>query len=92
MLKEKAGPVSLVLERPFSPFPVHQLLLLSGLDNLFNRGRVPLATWNKSTLASNLQPSSDGGGSSGFALFSPKLQTSQGWKLLIIPVDGVKPY
>uniref|UniRef100_A0A2P2LJ91 Uncharacterized protein MANES_17G116600 n=2 Tax=Rhizophora mucronata TaxID=61149 RepID=A0A2P2LJ91_RHIMU len=59
ILKEKSGSYSLVFERPFSPFPIHHFHLLSDLDVLFNRGRVPVATWNKSILASNLKPSSD---------------------------------
>lgn len=82
MLEQKTGSFSLVLERPFSPFPIQQLHLMSDLDILFNRGRVPVATWNKTILASNLQTCSDGGGNSGFVMFSPKFITSQGWKFL----------
>ncbi|KAJ7974574.1 Phosphoglucan phosphatase [Quillaja saponaria] len=66
MLKEKSGSFSLVLERPPSPFPIHQLHSLGDLDILFNRGRVPIATWNKTPLASNLQASTDNCGNSGF--------------------------
>ncbi|KAK4603672.1 hypothetical protein RGQ29_012260 [Quercus rubra] len=62
MLKELSGPFSLVLERPFSPFPIHQLHLMSDLDVLFNRGRVSVASWNKSILASNFQTSSEKSG------------------------------
>ncbi|KAJ4824500.1 Phosphoglucan phosphatase lsf1, chloroplastic [Turnera subulata] len=84
ILGENSGSSSLVLERPFSPFPIHQLQnILDELEILFNRGRVPVATWNKTLLASNLKPTSgEGNGNSGFVTFSPKLLTSQGWKLL----------
>ncbi|XP_004306346.1 PREDICTED: phosphoglucan phosphatase LSF1, chloroplastic [Fragaria vesca subsp. vesca] len=83
MLKEKAGSYSLVLERPFSPFPIQQLLLMNDLDNLFNRGRVPFATWNNSVLASNLQSTAGSSGSSGFVTFSSKFLKPQGWNSLI---------
>lgn len=82
MLKEKTGSFSLVLERPFSPFPIQQLYLLGDYDILFNRGRVPIATWNRTVLASNLQPSFGGNGNSGFVVFSPKFLQQQGWKFL----------
>lgn len=82
MLKEKTGSFSLVLERPFSPFPIQQLLLSNDLEILFNRGRVPIATWKKEILASNLQTSDESSGNSGFAAFSSKFLTSEGWKLL----------
>lgn len=82
MLTEETGSFSLVLERPFSPFPVQELHLSSDLDLLFNRGRVPVATWNKALLASNLQTSSEGGGNSGFVIFSSKFLASQGLKFL----------
>lgn len=82
MLKEKTGSFSLVLERPFSPFPIHELLLLNALDNSFNKGRVPIATWNKTISASNLQASSEGCGNSGFVTFCSKFLNSQGWKSL----------
>ncbi|XP_059451551.1 phosphoglucan phosphatase LSF1, chloroplastic isoform X4 [Corylus avellana] len=59
MLKEKTGSFSLVLERPYSPYPIHQLHLSGGVDMLFNRGRVSVASWNKSILASNLRTSSE---------------------------------
>lgn len=81
-MKEKSGSFSLVLERPFSPFPVHQLHLMNDLDILYNRGRVSIATWNKNLLASNLQTSSGSSGNSGFVTFCPKFLTSQGWKYL----------
>ena len=54
---------------------------MSDLDLLYNRGRVPVATWNKTILASNLQTSSEGSGNSGFVMFSSKFSTPQGWKL-----------
>ncbi|BFG26884.1 hypothetical protein CerSpe_131580 [Prunus speciosa] len=82
MLTEKAGSFSLVLERPLSPFPIQQLLLLNDLDNLFNRGRVPFATWNKTVLASSLQSATENSGKSGFVTFSSKFLKSQGWNLL----------
>ncbi|KAE9449128.1 hypothetical protein C3L33_18966, partial [Rhododendron williamsianum] len=79
--KEKSGPCSLVLERPFSPFPIQQLHLIDDLDILFNRGRVPIATWDKTVLPSNLRTSTEGSGNSGFVVFSSKFLTPQGWKL-----------
>lgn len=82
MLEEKTGSYGLILERPFSPFPIHQLFHLSDLDVLFNRGRVPFATWNKTILTSNLKKSSEGSGNVGFVVFSSKFLASPGWKLL----------
>ncbi|KAJ4729224.1 phosphoglucan phosphatase LSF1, chloroplastic-like [Melia azedarach] len=82
MLTEKTGAFSLVLERPFSPYPIQRLHPLSDLDVLFNRGRMAVATWNKTILASNLKMSSEGSGNTGFAMFSSKFLTSQGRKLL----------
>lgn len=82
MLKEKTGSFSLVLERPYSPYPIHQLHLSGDVDMLFNRGRVSVASWNKSILASNLRTSSESSGNSGFVMFSSKFLTSQGWKIL----------
>lgn len=82
MLKEKTGLFSLVLERPFSPFPIQQLLNLNELDISFNKGRVPVATWNKTISALNLQTSSEGGGNSGFVTFSSKFLNFRGWKFL----------
>lgn len=79
--KENSGPCSLVLERPFSPFPIQQLHLIDDLDILFNRGRVPIATWDKTVLPSNLRTSTEGSGNSGFVVFSSKFLTPQGWKL-----------
>ncbi|ESQ49969.1 hypothetical protein EUTSA_v100203791mg, partial [Eutrema salsugineum] len=81
MLIEKTGSFSLVLERPFSPFPIQYLLHLSDLDMLYNRGRVPFVTWNKNLLSSNLR-SPEGTGNSGYAAFSSKFFTPHGWKLL----------
>ncbi|CAI9111040.1 OLC1v1011173C1 [Oldenlandia corymbosa var. corymbosa] len=82
MMKESSGSCSLVLERPFSPFPVHQLFLMTDLDILFNRGRVSLATWNKNVLSSSLRTSTEGSGNSGFVTFSSKYVNSLGWKYL----------
>ncbi|PPR90011.1 hypothetical protein GOBAR_AA30678 [Gossypium barbadense] len=81
MLTEETGSFSLVLERPFSPFPIHELHQLSDLDILFNRGRMPVATWNKALLASTLQ-TTEGGGNSGFVVFSSKFLASPGLKFL----------
>ncbi|KAM7267493.1 hypothetical protein ACFE04_009659 [Oxalis oulophora] len=80
MLTEKTGSFSLVLERPFPPFPIQKLQLAG--DNTFNQGRVSAATWNKSILASELRTSSECSGNSGFAVFSTKFLNSHGWKLL----------
>ncbi|KAK6155192.1 hypothetical protein DH2020_009440 [Rehmannia glutinosa] len=82
LTKEKSSSCSLVLERPFSPFPIHKLFRINDLDILFNRGRVPVATWNQSIQASNLRASSESSGNSGFVVFSPKFLTSRGWKYL----------
>ncbi|KAJ0052095.1 hypothetical protein Pint_02718 [Pistacia integerrima] len=80
LLTEKTGSFSLVLERPFSPFPIHQLQ--TDFDILFNKGRMPVATWNKTILASNLKTTSECSGNTGFVVFSSKFLTSKGWKLL----------
>lgn len=80
--EQKSGPCSLILERPASPFRIQQLYMKSDLDLLFNRGHVPVTTWDKSLLASSLRTSSDSGGNSGFVMFSLKFSTPKGWKLL----------
>lgn len=49
---------------------------------MFNRGRVPITTWNKTLLASNLQPSIESCGNSGFLMFNSKFLKSNGSKLL----------
>ncbi|WCJ20975.1 Phosphoglucan phosphatase LSF1 chloroplastic [Euphorbia peplus] len=82
MLMHKSGSFGLILERPFSPFPIHQLHLLTDIDIMFNRGRVPFLTWNKAILSSNLRASSEQSGNSGFVTFSSKFLTPHGWKLL----------
>ncbi|XP_031494810.1 phosphoglucan phosphatase LSF1, chloroplastic [Nymphaea colorata] len=87
-LKVKDGPLRVVLERPFSPFPIHQLHLSSSLEVSFNRGRVPFVTWNKNILTSNLSSSSGDEANSGFALFSPKFMKPEGWKLLLMESTG----
>ncbi|CAN1806115.1 Phosphoglucan phosphatase LSF1, chloroplastic [Linum perenne] len=74
------GQLTLVLERPTFPFPIHLLDFSSDLGS-FNRGRVAMVTWNKSMLASHLQ-SNEESGSSGFAAFSWNFLTHHGWKLL----------
>lgn len=82
MLTQNTGAFSLVLERPSAPFPIQPMHQLSDLDVLFNRGRMAVATWNKSILASNLEMSSEGSSTTGFAMFSTKYLTPQGRKLL----------
>lgn len=82
MLVERSGSFSLVLERPFSPFPIQYLVHLSDLDLLYNRGRVSFVTWNQNLLSSNLRAASQGSGNSGYAAFSSKFFTPHGWKLL----------
>lgn len=83
VLKEQTSSFSLVLERPASTFPI-QLLhnKTNDLEIVYNRGRVPVVTWNKTLLASNLQPSSDSCGNSGFSTFNSKFLNSNGSKLL----------
>lgn len=88
MLKDAAESFSLVLERPFSPYPIHQLHLNGDFHNLFNRGLVPFATWNRSLMASHLQPSTESNGNTGFAIFSPKFLASHGWMLLSSEQSG----
>ncbi|XP_071738987.1 phosphoglucan phosphatase LSF1, chloroplastic [Rutidosis leptorrhynchoides] len=83
MMLEKSGLCSLVLERPFSPFPIQHLHHKSDLDIQFNRGRVPIATWNKTALTSSLRTSFEGSGNSGFIMFTPRFSTPKGWNLLI---------
>ncbi|KAH9604324.1 hypothetical protein KSS87_011724 [Heliosperma pusillum] len=82
MLKERSGSFSLVLERPFSPFPIQELFLKDDLDILFNRGRVPIATWGNPLKASSLQSSSECFGNSGFVVFSSKFLAPNAWKML----------
>ncbi|KAM0904555.1 hypothetical protein ACQ4PT_017085 [Festuca glaucescens] len=88
-LKEKSGPCNLILERPFAPYPIHQLHQNEDYHILFNRGRVALATWNSALLSSKLNDSSSGNGNSGFAIFSPRLLSSQGWAVLSSEKDGL---
>ncbi|OWM71540.1 hypothetical protein CDL15_Pgr005727 [Punica granatum] len=90
MLKEKMGSFSLVLERPFFAFPLHRLQQLSDLDLLYNNGHVPIATWNKNVLVSNLQ-TSEGGGNSGFVMFSSRFLSPQGWELLSNQNGQIQP-
>ncbi|KAI4350692.1 hypothetical protein L6164_005122 [Bauhinia variegata] len=82
VMKEKTGPFSLVFERPKYPFPIQLFQNTNDLEILFNRGRVPIATWNKTLLASNLQPSSKSPGNSGFLIFNTKFLTSKGCRLM----------
>jgi hypothetical protein len=55
---------------------------MNDLEIVYNRGRVPVVTWNKTLLASNLQPSSESSGNSGFSMFNSKFLNSNGSKLL----------
>ncbi|KAM0938120.1 putative Dual specificity protein phosphatase [Dioscorea sansibarensis] len=87
MLDEE-GSFSLILERPFSPFPIQRLRLNGDSHIFYNNGRVALATWNQNVFASNLQPSVDGNGNVGFAIFSPKFLNSRGWPLLSSDQNG----
>ncbi|KAL1819493.1 hypothetical protein ACET3Z_014362 [Daucus carota] len=82
LTKEKSGSCRLVLERPFSPFPIHHLHPLNDLDLLFNKGHVPVTTWNKKIMASNLRASADTSGNSGFVVFNSKFLNSKGWNCL----------
>lgn len=84
MLTEKTGSFSLILEKPLSPFPIQLLHSSNELDILFNRGRMPIATWNKNVMATSMK----GSGNTGFVVFSPKFLTSKGWKVL----DDVEGY
>jgi hypothetical protein len=56
---------------------------------LFNKGRVPMASWNSSLLPTKLSESSSGDGKSGFAIFSPRMLSSQGWGLLSSEKGGL---
>nr|XP_025658955.1 phosphoglucan phosphatase LSF1, chloroplastic isoform X3 [Arachis hypogaea] len=82
VLNEQANSFSLVLERPTSPFPIQLLHKMIDLEILFNRGRVPIISWSKTLLASNLQPSSESSGNSGFVVFNSKFLTLKGSQLL----------
>ncbi|KAL6518837.1 Phosphoglucan phosphatase lsf1, chloroplastic [Orobanche hederae] len=82
LTKEKSDSCTLVLERPSSPFPIHKLFPKNDIDVLFNRGRVPVATWNKNIQASKFRTSTESSGNSGFVVFCPKFLTSEGWKYL----------
>uniref|UniRef100_A0A0E0AUX6 Uncharacterized protein n=1 Tax=Oryza glumipatula TaxID=40148 RepID=A0A0E0AUX6_9ORYZ len=89
VLKETSGPCDLVLERPFAPFPIHQLHQNEDYHLLFNKGRVPLTSWNGALLSSKLNESSEGNGNPGFAIFSPRLLNSHGWAVLSSEQDGL---
>ncbi|GJN16426.1 hypothetical protein PR202_gb03413 [Eleusine coracana subsp. coracana] len=88
-LKDKSGPCSLILERPFAPFPIHQLHQNEDYHLLFNKGRVPVTSWNGALLSTKLSESSEGAGKPGFAIFSPKMLTSQGWGLVSSEKGGL---
>lgn len=90
IMQDGSGSCSLILERPFSPFPIHQLYLMDVVDILFNRGRVPILTWNKNLLASNLRTRHESSGNSGFVSFSSKYLTSKGWRALDSPNETIK--
>lgn len=89
VLEQKSGPCNLVLERPFAPYPIHQLHQNEDYHILFNKGRVSLPTWNSAMLSSKLNKSSPGNGKSGFAIFSSRLLSSEGWALLSSEKDGL---
>uniref|UniRef100_A0A0D9X7E7 Uncharacterized protein n=1 Tax=Leersia perrieri TaxID=77586 RepID=A0A0D9X7E7_9ORYZ len=92
-LKETSGQCNLVLERPFSPFPIHQLHQNEDYHLLFNKGRVALASWNNALLSSSkLNESSVGNGNPGFAIFSPRLLNSHGWTVLSSEQDGLNQH
>jgi hypothetical protein len=59
MINEASGPCSLVLERPFTPFPLNELPLNADYNMLFNKGRVSLATWNNKFVQASYLRSSD---------------------------------
>lgn len=82
MLKNNKGSFSLVLERPFSPYPIQHLHPSAVYHTLFNKGQVAFATWNKNVLAKDLYSDSEANGKSGFAIFSAKFLQSEGWMLL----------
>ncbi|XP_027349971.1 phosphoglucan phosphatase LSF1, chloroplastic [Abrus precatorius] len=82
VLNEQTNSFSLVLERPTNPFPIQLLHKMNDLEIVFNRGRVPVVTWNKTLLASNLQSSSKSCGNSGFLMFNSKFLKPNGSKLL----------
>uniref|UniRef100_A0A0E0LUG8 Uncharacterized protein n=1 Tax=Oryza punctata TaxID=4537 RepID=A0A0E0LUG8_ORYPU len=92
VLQETSGPCDLVLERPFAPFPIHQLHQNEDYHLLFNKGRVPLAGWNSALLSSKLNESSEGNGNSGFAIFSPRLLNSHGWAVLSSEQDRLNQH
>ncbi|BAT84674.1 Phosphoglucan phosphatase [Vigna angularis] len=82
VLNEQTSSFSLVLERPTSPFPIQVLHKMNDLEIVFNRGRVPIVTWNKTLLASNLQSSSESSANSGFLMFNSKFLKPNANKLL----------
>jgi hypothetical protein len=49
---------------------------------LFNRGRAAVASWNSAVWSTKMNESSTRDGKLGFAVFSPRLLSSQGWALL----------
>ncbi|KAE9605119.1 putative Dual specificity protein phosphatase [Lupinus albus] len=83
VLKEQTSSFSLILERPTSPFPIQLLHTMNDQEILFNIGRVPIVTWNKTLLASSFQSSSESSGNSGFLMFNSKFLKSKGSQLLI---------
>ncbi|KAF7801510.1 phosphoglucan phosphatase LSF1, chloroplastic [Senna tora] len=89
VLKEQRHSFSLVFERPTSPFPIQLLHRMNDFEILFNRGQAPIATWNKTLLASNLQPSIESSGNCGFLVYNSKFLTPKGCKLLGNPNEHV---
>lgn len=72
----------MILERPISPFPIHLLHKINDSEVQFNIGQVPVATWDKTLLASNLQPAVESSGNSGFCTFNSKFLAPKGTNLL----------
>lgn len=65
---------------------------MNDLDILFNRGRVPVATWSNTLVASVLQGSCERNGNPGFVVFSSKFLVSQAWKVLTGPNGSRDPH
>ncbi|KAH9330058.1 hypothetical protein KI387_002166, partial [Taxus chinensis] len=80
--KEKSGSVNLVLERPVFPFPIQRFPLKNNPEATYNRGRVPIVTWDENMLTPGLQPEAGVHGHAGFVLYSSKFLKPKGWKTL----------
>lgn len=82
VIKGKSGPVNLILERPVFPFPIQHFPLTKNPEATYNRGRVPVVTWDKNKLTPCLQPESGLNGQAGFVSYSSKFLQPKGWKTL----------